>query len=360
MILAKTSWLRSAKGLVACAWIAMLAGIFAPLDSVSAAPGTRSLAIYFIDVEGGQSTLVVTPDRHSLLIDTGFAGNGARDANRIVAAARDAGITQIDYLLITHFHTDHDGGVRELSQLLPIKNFVDHGSPSADVANAGVEQNDAFVVYSAVRSGSPHLQPKPGEHLPLKGIDVTVVSSAGATLAKPLPRAGRRNEACPDGAPPPRDPNENPRSTGVVIRYGKFRFLDLGDLSGQPLFDLVCPRDMIGPVDAYLVAPSRRSGRCRLGDIRCVQTARCHHEQWPEEGRRPGHLSGSAPCARPRRRVAIALVGRGGASNFPAKTVANLDESTAHWIKLVAKSDGSFRVFNQRTGEGKEYAARTR
>jgi competence protein ComEC len=173
MILAKTSWLRSAKGLVACAWIAMLAGIFAPLDSVSAAPGTRSLAIYFIDVEGGQSTLVVTPARHSLLIDTGFAGNGARDANRIVAAARDAGIKQIDYLLITHFHTDHDGGVRELSQLLPIKNFVDHVSPSADVANAGVEQNDAFVVYSAVRSGSPHLQPKPGEHLPVKDIDVT-------------------------------------------------------------------------------------------------------------------------------------------------------------------------------------------
>src|SRR5215470_12953917 len=105
-----------------------------------------TLQIYFVDVEGGQSTLIVTPEHHSLLIDTGWAGDGAgfrpgdphkaRDANRIVAAARDAEITQIDYLLITHFHVDHDGGVTELAKLMPIRTFIDHSAPSAEADRA--------------------------------------------------------------------------------------------------------------------------------------------------------------------------------------------------------------------------------
>jgi beta-lactamase superfamily II metal-dependent hydrolase len=372
MILEAPSCIRTVIGRVAAAWIVTLVCLVVPLESASAAAArnTRSLAIYFIDVEGGQSTLVVTPDRHSLLIDTGWAGDGsgfhpgeprqARDANRIVAAARDAGIRQIDYLLITHFHMDHDGGVRELAQLLPINTFVDHGSPSADVANAGVEQNDAFVVYSAVRSGSAHLQPRPGEHLPLKEVEVTVVSSAGATLTKPLPNAGRTNEACPNSAPPPRDPNENPRSTGVVIRYGKFRFLDMGDLTGQPLFDLVCPRDMIGPVDAYLVAHHGGTDAADLATFAALKPRVAIMNNGLKKG-------GALVTYQALHQVPgledvwqLHLSAEAGVDNFPAKTVANLDESTAHWIKLIANSDGSFRVFNQRTGESKEYTRRSR
>src|SRR5687768_1437469 len=86
-----------------------------------------TLDIYFIDVEGGQATLLVTPARQSLLVDTGYAGNGGRDAARIMAAVRDAGLDAIDYLLITHFHPDHDGGVIELAQQIPIRTFIDHG-----------------------------------------------------------------------------------------------------------------------------------------------------------------------------------------------------------------------------------------
>ena len=107
------------------------------------------LNIYFIDVEGGQSTLIVTPDKHSLLVDSGWAGQGtgfspadphqARDANRIVAAAKDAGVTRIDFLLITHFHPDHDGGVAELAKLMPIGTFIDHDSPSWGAVIKGPE-----------------------------------------------------------------------------------------------------------------------------------------------------------------------------------------------------------------------------
>src|SRR5258708_34930678 len=100
--------------------------LLALVSAHGAAP--KSLDIYFIDVEGGQSTLLVTPNRESFLIDTGWAGH----ANRISAAARDAGIQQIDYLLITHFHSDHDGGAPGLSQLMPIRHFVDHGTLPAE------------------------------------------------------------------------------------------------------------------------------------------------------------------------------------------------------------------------------------
>ena len=347
--------------------LALLAG--ATLGAPASAE--PSLEIYFIDVEGGQSTLVVTPDRNSLLIDAGWAGDGsgvgfrvgdphqARDAIRIVAAARDAGVGRIDYLLITHFHADHDGGVSELAQLVPIRVFVDHGAPSTDAERTTTETRDAFAAYAKVRSVAPrHIEPRPGDLLPLTDVEVTVVSSAAATLAGPLPGAGGKNPLCKNQPTAPLDPYENPRSTGVVIRYGKFRFLDVGDLSGKPLFDLTCPKDLIGPVDAYLVA----------------------HHGGPD-------VADPATFAAFKPRVAIMNNGlnKGGArstyeflhhvpgledvwqlhssadagdSNFPTPFVANLDESTAHWIKLVAKRDGAFRILNQRTGEWKDYPAR--
>ena len=332
--------------------------------------GSRTLQIYFIDVEGGQSTLIVTPEGHSLLIDTGWAGDGsgfrpgepreARDANRIVAAARDAGISQIDYLLITHFHMDHDGGVTELSRLMPIRTFIDHSAPSAEADRGSPGTKEAYEAYLQVRDGGAHLQPRPGERLPLKDVEAIVVSSAGATLEGPLANAGTLNPSCPDHATPPRDLHENPRSTGVVVRYGGFRFLDVGDLTGQSLFNLVCPKNLVGPVDVYLVA---------------------HH------GGRDASVPETFAAFKPRVAVMNNGVSKDGArgtyealhhvagledvwqldastdaadANFPSRDIANLDESTAYWVKLVASADGSFRVLNQRTGKWKAYAAHSR
>src|SRR5882757_6936329 len=327
----------------------------------------KTLDIYFIDVEGGQSTLLVTP-QESLLIDTGWAGNGtagakpgnptqSRDAQRIVAAARDAGITQIDYVLITHFHPDHDGGVVELSQLIPIRHFIDHGTLPAE-AQKDASYQDSFLAYLAVRNKVPHIEPRPGDRLPLMGIDAIVVSSAAFTITKPVAGAGDVNAACTRSAPPPGDPYENPRSTGILVRYGKFRFLDVGDLTGQPLFDLACPKSLIGPVDVYLVA----------------------HHGGPD-------VAAPALFAAFKPRVAIMNNGlkKGGAKttyemmhrvpgledvwqlhrseaagekNFTSDHIANLDESSAHWIKLSVSEDGAFRVTNPRTGDCKNYPAR--
>jgi competence protein ComEC len=335
--------------------------------SAGRAATQKNLRIYFIDVEGGQSTLVVTPERHSLLIDTGFAGDGAgfrpgdarraRDANRIAAAARDARITQIDYLLITHFHPDHDGGVSELAQLMPIKVFVDHGIPSADAENTSADTKEAFEAYAAVRSKGQHLQPGPGDHLPSMDIEVTVVSSAGSTLAAPLPNAGAMNSTCPAQAIPARDPYENPRSTGIVIRYGKFRFLDVGDLTGQPLFNLVCPKNLIGAVDAYLVAHHGGPDAAGAETFAAFHPRIAIMNNGVTKGGAPATYQALHPVAGLEDVWQLHASAEAAGSNFPPKFIANLDEGTAHWIELLANEDGSFQVRNGRTGEVKAYAA---
>ena len=360
---------------ISSTWV-LLCVLISASSSLLASPALASgesrptLQIYFIDVEGGQSTLIVTPERHSLLIDTGWAGDGtgfrpgnshqARDANRIVAAAHDAGIKEIDYLLLTHFHVDHAGGVSELAQLIPIRTFIDHSAPSAEADRASPGTQKAYEAYLTVRSAGAHLQPGAGERLPLTDVEATIVSSGGSTLKAPLANAGATNASCPDHASPSRDPYENPRSTGVVVHYGQFSFLDVGDLAGQPLFDLACPKSLIGPVSAYLVAHhggpdaavpetfaalkprvAIMNNGLSKGGARVTYEA-LHHVPGLE-GVWQLHTSAEAADA-----------------NFPAQYIANTDESTAYWIKLVASEDGSFRVLNQRTGEWKSYAPLTR
>jgi competence protein ComEC len=328
----------------------------------------KSLDIYFIDVEGGQSTLLVTPQRESLLIDTGWAGDGskdakpgdptqARDARRIVAAARDAGLDHIDYVLITHFHPDHDGGVVELSQLMPIRHFIDHGTLASE-AQKDARIESAFEAYVTVRNKRPHLEPKVGDRLPIKGIEATVVSSAAATIIQPLPGAGKANDACGPFAIPARDPHENPRSTGIVVRYGKFRFLDVGDLSGPPLFALACPQSLIGPVDVYLVAHHGGPDVADPATFAAFRPRVSIMNNGLTKGGAPAtyealhHVQGLQDVWQLHRSEAAAD------KNFADERIANLDESTAYWLKLTADADGSFRVVNGRTNDGKQYSAR--
>ena len=171
----------------------------APTPAFVVAVADATLTIYLIDVEGGQSTLIVTPAGQSLLVDTGFAGFDGRDSGRIIAAARDAGITQIDYLLLTHFHWDHDGGVVELIRQMPIRTFIDYGdlnrAPAARSAAGWTVTLERYKAYVPLRAKGKHIEPKPGDRLPLRGVDATFVSSAGATISHPLPGAGEINRA---------------------------------------------------------------------------------------------------------------------------------------------------------------------
>ncbi|HKV99886.1 MAG TPA: MBL fold metallo-hydrolase [Vicinamibacterales bacterium] len=332
---------------------------FAPPDT---------LDIYFIDVEGGQSTLLITPAGESLLIDAGFPGTGTfqsrpgetlspRDPERVSAVARSAGLSRIDDLLITHFHGDHFGGVMELAQRLPIGTFIDHGDVAAETEQTVAGTLALFQDYQAVRAKGRHLDPAPGDHLPLQGLDVVVVSAAGATIAQPLAGGGAANARCGTTARAAQEPYENPRSTGVVVELGKFRFLDVGDLSGQPLFDLACPRDLVGPVDVYLVAHHGGADAADPATLAAFKPRAAVLDNGARKGAGPEMLATLHDAAG----IDTWQLHRSvldGARNFPDDRLANLDETTAHWIKVSAKSDGSFRVTNGRTGQSVSYGPR--
>src|SRR5262249_40179517 len=150
---------------------AMLAIVVLWLCQSGASAQTRkTLDIYFVDVEGGQATLIVTPAGESFLVDTGRDTPDARDAKRIMAAVHDAGVSQIDYLMITHFHSDHDGAVPDLAKLIPIKTFIDYGGPT-ERSNKVIRP---YAAYSRVRRRGAHLQPNVGDVLPIKGVDVQI------------------------------------------------------------------------------------------------------------------------------------------------------------------------------------------
>src|SRR5271170_6559605 len=183
--------------------------------------GGRPLEVYFVDVEGGQSTLIVSPSGQSLLIDTGWRGFEGRDADRIAQAAKAAKIKQIDYLLITHYHRDHVGGVPQLADRMKILNFVDHGPNTEDSKTTTEDYSD----YVKIIQRGEHLVVKPGDTVPIKGLSVKVLTSNGEHLQTPLEGAGQPNPFCAATSKREPDPSENARSVGVLVTFEKFRFL---------------------------------------------------------------------------------------------------------------------------------------
>jgi competence protein ComEC len=328
--------------------------------STAAPPATQQdLKVYFVDVEGGQATLFVTPAGQSLLIDTGWAGNNGRDADRIVAATKEAGIAKIDYVLITHFHQDHVGGLPQLVDRVPVGTFLDHGENREPGDAHTVEGYEAYRKLLATGKFK-RLIPKAGDKLPVQGVDATVVSSDGAVLDKPLLGAGQQNASCKQSEQRTADQTENARSLGTFIAFGKLKLVDLGDLTWDKEMQLMCPVNKLGKVDVYIVS----------------------HHGWQESGS-PALVHGLAP------RVAIMDNGakKGGtpstwdiiktspqledlwqlhyseegssAHNAGAEFIANPDgPDSGNYLELIGKSDGSFKVFNSRTQKTKQYPAR--
>lgn len=337
------------------------------LASFAARAAASTLDIYFIDVEGGQSTLIVTPSHESLLIDAGFPGVGtftskpgdphkARDAVRIAAAARAAGLKQIDYLLITHFHPDHDGGVPELARLIPIRTFIDHGG----LQDVGIVPGtvEAFNAYAAVRAKGKHIEVKPGDRLPLKGIQVTIVSSSGLTLSSALSGGGARNPDCAATEIPAHESAENPRCTGFRLDFGKFRFADLGDLTGHPLWALFCPNDLLGPLDVYLLPHHGSSDIADPAIFGSVKPRIAVLNNGTTKGGDPETLVALHSAKGIEEVWQLHRSKKQGAENFADDRIANLDETTSYWIKVSARRDGSFTVANARTRTTKSYGPR--
>src|SRR5919108_1915635 len=229
------------------ALVSMLAVACLAAPALAQNRAAKPLTIYVVDVEGGNAVLFVSPTGESLLMDTGNAGPAAqRDAGRIMEAVRDAGLTQIDNLIITHWHGDHFGGLAELAKQIPIRHYWDHG-PNVQPGQAA----DDFLknVYADLISKSQHTVAKPGDKIPLGATNVTVVISAGMPIA-PMKGdgAGQPKPECPNFQPI--DNNmEDPLSVGILVTYGKFKTVHLGDNTRNKEFELACPVNRLGTVD---------------------------------------------------------------------------------------------------------------
>lgn len=345
-----------------------------------------TLEIYFIDTEGGQSTLYVGPTGESLLVDTGNAGD--RDLSRIVDALNAAGVRQIDHLWITHYHGDHVGSLLALAKQMPIARFYDHGAP---------HKNDRIISAAFLKayedlSRGKRTTVKPGDKVRMAGLDITTVASANQYVRTNLRGGGRSNPAC--SATRPMDESayidaDNGDSAGFVMAYGRFRTVNLGDLTWNGELDLMCPTNRIGTVDVYLTS---HHGLERSGSPAVV-----HGLQPRVAVMNNGTRKGGAPQTF---RVLYESPGlddlwqlhwshNTGLDNAPALFIANIDDNAAvatvltappaarqgggrggppgggaaahtpaYLIKITAASDGSFVVTNTRNGFQKTYMSR--
>ncbi len=362
--------------------IAGLAALLAQAGSDGAAAQTRTtLDIYVIDVEGGNATLLVPPSGESLLIDTGNVAPEAavRDAGRIMAAIQDARLTQIDHLIVTHWHGDHFGGLAELAKLIPIRHFIDHG---ANVQPAPAADEFLAKVYPELTAKARHTVVKPGDKIAVAGIEVRVVTAAGATIKTALPGAGAPNPYCASFKPGENNA-EDPMSVGVHVKFGKFRTLHLGDLTRNKEFELMCPNNRIGAIDLLLglhhgqatsnsevlvhaVHPRvaiMNNGTRKGGEpetMRVVHTSPGLEDLWQmhfsqlsgQEYTVPSifiaNMTDDPLAAMPVEPIAAPPFG----SNAPPPPAHN---GPAYWIKVSAQTDGTFTVTNTRNGFSKTY-----
>jgi competence protein ComEC len=366
------------------AWIgsAVILGL-----AVAAATGQtrpKGLDIYVVDVEGGNATLFVSPSGGSVLIDSGNPGPAAtRDADRIMAAVKDAGLTQIDNLITTHWHGDHFGGMAELASRVPIRNFIDHG---ANVQPAQAADDFLTKVYPGLYEKSKHTVAKPGDKVAVAGLDWRIVTSAGATLKNPLPGGGKANPYCSAFKPQEVDKSENAQSVGSIVTFGKFRVAHLGDVTWNKEFDLMCPSNPIGTVDLFVVshhgqaisnsevlvhALAPRVGIVNNGTrkggqpdaMRILHSSPGLEDLWQmhfsqlsgQEYTVPGMFIANS-TDEPQTAMPIAAIQAPppgpGAAPPPAHNGA------AFWFKVSAQTDGSFTVTNARNGFTKTYRAR--
>jgi competence protein ComEC len=343
----------------------------------------KTLDIYLIDVEGGNSTLFVAPSGESLLIDTGNGGAAAtRDGDRIMAAVKDAGITQIDHLITTHYHGDHFGAMENVSGRIPVREYLDHG---ANVQPGGPVDEFLQKTYPELYAKSKHTVVKPGDKIVLTGLDVRIVAAAGEAIKTPLPGAGKPNPYCASFKPQDVDRTENAQSVGTHITFGRFRALHLGDLTVNKEFDLMCPNNRIGTVDLWVVSHhgqaisnsevlvhaiqpraailnngTRKGGQPdamkiihsapRLQDLWQLHFSQLSGQEYTVPGMFIANPVDEQPAAIP---IAAITAPAPGAAAAPPPA----HNGQAFWIKVSAEQDGSFTVTNARNGFAKSYRA---
>jgi competence protein ComEC len=320
----------------------------------------RDLQIFFVDVEGGAATLIVTPSGESLLADTGSPLPDDRDAKRIFSAAQAAGLKKLDYVLITHFDRDHSGGVPALSKLIHIGKYLDHGDSIETQAKVDAERWQAYVAASHGKRTTM----KPGDSIPLKGVRLTVVSSNGEVLAEPM-NGGKANAAlCANPQVKEPDLTENARCLGFVLSFGKFKFLDLGDLTWDKEMALACPVNKLGRVSLYQATMhgfyNDRSGA--PAHISAIQPQVVIVNNGPRKGllqpayERIMQIPGLEDVWQSH--LSLANDAQHNTSNDKIANLEATAECRGSVLKVAVHADGRYTVTNLRNGFSKTYTVR--
>lgn len=328
------------------------------MSAAAAGSAGAELRVYFIDVEGGQATLFITPLGESLLIDSGWPGNNYRDAERIASVARRAGLSRIDYVMITHYHDDHVGGVAQLVDRIAVGTFIDHG-PNRELDHGKTESG--YAAYQAVLASgkSKRILAQAGEVLPVQGIEATVVSADGNLIGKALPDAGQPNPYCQASETRPADQTENARSLGIDIAFGELKILDLGDLTWDKEMQLMCPVNRIGLIDVYVVSHHGLYQSSSPALVDAIQPRVAIMDNGANKG---GSIQTFETLAKvPRLETLWQLHfsnGGGMRHNTAVQHIANIEGPDAgHYLELTGHRDGSFDVFNSRTATSGHYSA---
>jgi competence protein ComEC len=336
---------------------------------------SRNLEIYWVDVEGGAATLIISPSGESMLIDTGFDVDD-RDAKRIYAAAQHAGLKRIDHVVISHYHTDHVGGLAALSRMMPLGKFYGRGDEIEPV-------NQKWLDSYRTVAGKNRTVVKPGDRIPIKGIEALVVSSDGKLLEKPV-SGGGPNPFCANAEQKAPAGPENQYMVGTMLTFGRFKMLALIDLDWEKEMELVCPMNKLGKVTLY------QTGRHGSFDgagapalLSAIQPQIAVFNNGPRKGL--GQVDAAArtvtppsvkPVAYERNAYArlakipaiegiwqghLSLLDKDPSHNTSEDMIANLEETAdckGHWIKASVESSGRFSITNGRNGYSRTYTAR--
>ena len=326
--------------------------LLALASTVFAQGGSAPLRIYFIDVEGGQATLLLAPGGGTLLIDAGWEEE--RDARRIEKVAKAAGVTSIDALIVSHYHRDHAGGVAGLAGRLRIANVYDHGEITENYKGSA----EILAANRMALAGTRRHVVKPGDKVPVRGLEVSVITSAGKRIDAPLKGAGARNPACGSESPQKEEHSENAASIGLMVQFGKFKMLDLTDVLFNQELDLVCPMNRVGTAGLMVVSHHGKDTSNSATLVRAVHPLAAVMNNSETKGGSPAVfdiLRGSPGFqdlwqlhysrAAEQRNTADALIAnpRGTCEGFG--------------LEATAEKNGAFRIRNSRNGNEKLYPA---
>ena len=370
--------------------------IFALLISALAPGAAQTLDLYMVDVGQGNAFIVVSPSGETMLYDAG----PRRTAGRVLAVMKEAGIQQLDYMVISHFHEDHFGAAIEIADKMKVRNFLDHG-PSVEYhrtedwwktlkgpqyvmnlqgrPSMSKDYDDLYDKYTTLVGKGKHTVVNPGDRIPFKGASVLAVCSRGKIISHPLPGAGKPNPACAGAEMRLDDTSEDGQSIGLLFTLGKFRLIGLGDLTWNLANRYFCPNNPIGTVDAYIISHHARGYPKESGENSWSWSSCPKAEVWGLSPRvaflslsrgAPPRLADaeknvqSSPRFEDMWQTELLTVGAekeyNSKEDFIANLNANVNQSGGRplYIKLSAKPDGTFTVTNSRNGYTKQYPPR--